>query len=434
MLAFLLAALVAQAQPVPDGAPGGAVVVRVVDRNSGCVSSQRRDCDWTAVAGGIASEFGALTTAELAAIRRRILDAPRERDDLLARIGFTPQTFAANRARILASAWPRDIPRPDPLELPAEHAALLDYAAVAPHVLHLLLGRSERSTLLHEVVIEIAGDPAIRVETSAEQPFLLPWKITVGGEVRISEDVEVSRALVPLLDPEGPNRGLLDGERYWTEEFWSERRFWVPEVGGEIEMALSTRPHTQLAGYREAIRRFRLGAREVGHWDGPSTIEALLFARGTARIERVSWTASLDGNPGSTWSSVLRHHAAAERAVACRPWLCDRSTSSPKPTLELRILGEPAPYEWADPAASAAWKESRLTGAPDFELRAYSGNQVVATLWLTRDGEEALLSTRWPTAGESWRDALFGLPHGGFSRAFGVVDGQGRYRALRGSR
>lgn len=434
MLALALAASAAQVDPGRVADSRHAVAVQVVDRMSGCFLSRRKDCSWTAAGDRIVSAFGALTTAQLDAIRRTILDAPQERDDLLARVGFTRSAFEANRARILDAAWPYDMPRPDPLELPPEHARLLDYDDVAPRVLDLLLGRTERSTDARHVAIEIAGDPAIRVGSTSEHPFLLPWTITVGRETRISADVEVSRALVALLDPEGPNRALLDGARYWSEEFWSERHFWQQHVGSEIEMALATGPCAQFAGYRDAVRRFRLSASvaTVGH--GPAMLSAQLTAREPSVIGRVSWSAHYEDGFAGTWDELLRLYDHAERAAATREWMRAWSAGRPEPAFELRVVGASTASAPDDAEAIAAWKRSGLRGEPAYELRVLSGYQTVGTLWLARRGLDAMLSTRWTTCGGRWSDAAFGPPCGPFGRTFGVVDRSGGYGSLAAAR
>ncbi len=116
-------------------------------------------------------------------------------------------------------------------ELDPELEQYLSYDYLAPRILNWVQGRSWFPTLSRYFEVVLPGEPTITVSSHGLIPWMFPWKVTVGTESWEVADPDISRALIPLADPEGNCIDLLAGSQYWTTEFWRDASFWEPDVG-----------------------------------------------------------------------------------------------------------------------------------------------------------------------------------------------------------
>lgn len=407
--------------------------IRVQDTTSGCYARTERVYAWKATGTGYACEFGSVTTAQVDRLRATILEAPDDRADLLQRVGITPVTVAAHRSTILDVAWPRALPRPNPLELPPELAHLLEFERLAPHVRAELLGRNWDSTSQRRLEIEIPGDPPIRITSTGLVPHMLPWTIEVRGQQRESNDVEISRAVLIVLDPKGPNRAHVDGATYWRDEFWSADMFWRRFVADEIDAALSAEAYAKLAGYREALEIFRIDRVQTGSINmQPDSLFVQLTALRPSAIDGAWWWSPLaDGKPSADWNALLGVHRRATRAVQAHPWLLEWKTSAPDRTLDMHAVGDVGYSEsMIDAFVEPPWKHAGLAGAPEFEILLRRKGDWCGTVWLSSADPAALIETAQPGPRTHWFDALDFSFHP-TEPDYGVVDGAGNFHARR---
>lgn len=414
--------------PKPTSAP-----IRIHDAIAGCFHRDDRKYEWKSDGTGYTAEWGKLSSAELDKIRATILEAPPDRPDLLDRIGFTRASLAANRQTILEAAWPDSMPRTKPLELPSGSTHLLDFDRIAPFVRSELLGQNWFSTSGHEVEIEIAGDPAIRIRSTGQVPYMLPWEIEAGGKRWDSNDVEISRAVLVLLDPKGPNRAHVDGAAYWRDAFWRSGDFWDRFVGREIDTDLSSAAYAALPGYSAAMDLFRIDKTQTGSINSqPESLFVQMTARHPSTIDGAWWWSPLsEGKPSVDWNEFLRLHAAASRAVEGQKWLLEWKASGPDRTIDMHAAGRVAYSETMIASfVLPPWKHAGLAGAPEFEILLRRKGEWCGTVWLSSADPAAMIETAKPGVRTHWFDALDFSFHP-TQPEYGVVDGAGVFRSRR---
>jgi len=222
--------------------------LRVLDAiRTGYGSTERID---TWVYSGFAFHCRARTMRddEVAEIRRVVMAAPTRVDDLLATVGITPRTLAAHRDDVLAASLPRAWKENGGLPtLSPELERLLSYDNMRATIENELVGANHKGKGDNELEVVLPGDPEIIVRSSGPAPWMLPWEIEAGGRTWWSPDVRVSKALLPLVAPDGACAGLLDGEAYWTEDFYRDEDFWRHWIGPELDAALPSETVTILA-------------------------------------------------------------------------------------------------------------------------------------------------------------------------------------------
>lgn len=414
--------------PSPDRAP-----IVVQDLFAFCGGGSWSRYEWESDGDSYRSSWRRIDAAEFARIRSVIANAPKEGVNLLEEIGFTRATLAAHHAQILDTAWPEEIPRPNPFVLPPELEFLLDYDRLAQHVLKELLRPNGTSTRTPELAIDLPGEPGIHVETMGQNAFLLPWKVRVGDKTWISSDIEVSRAVLALVDPQGACHFLLDGANYWRTEFWSDYFFWSTFVGNDLETRLVPDAHTRVGGYEQAQHRFRVDRSRVGSFEGvPDALFVELTALRPGDVDAARWWSPLlTGLPSANWMQFLEAFDKASRAVERQSWLREWKAAGPGRSIEAQIVGD-VPY--ADPEAEVfgldPWEDAHLVGVPEIEIVLRRQGAACGTVWLSSKDPAAIIEAARSGPGEHWFDAL-DFAFQPTQPEYGLVDAAGHFSARR---
>jgi len=386
------------------------VSIRVHDATSGCLHSDARDYVWTQAEGGFRRGNDFVAQTDIDALRKQVLSSSGTPEDLLSRIGITPASIAAHRDVILETAWPESQqPKGGQRELPAELEPLLHYESLAPHILAELTGKNWTSTTHLDVRIEIPGDPAITIASDGLVPWKLPWRIEAGGKSWESCDIELSRSLKRLVDPQGPNAELLDGTRYWSEDFWRNNSFWDRFVGRALDSALSGQQYTKLEGYLEAMDRFRVDKVQSGSINmQPDSLFLEISARYPSLLDGAWWWNPLkDGKPTSNWREFLAVYDAALRRVEGQAWLQDWKNAAPDRTLEVHAVGRVGfAARMRDNFVVPPWKDAKFRGDPEFEILMRRKGDWCGTVWLSSTEPGALIATAHKGPGDHWFDRL----------------------------
>lgn len=384
--------------------------IRVQDDSDGCFHHVSRHYEWTRGEGGFTRGMASVSQAEIDSLRKQILGSTGTPDDLLARIGITPASIASHRDVILETAWPESQrPKSGPLELPAELEPLLTYESLAPHILAELTGANWKSTTHVRLKIELPGDPPITIQSEGLVPWKLPWKIEAGGKSWESCDLEVSRSLRRLVDPEGPNAELLDGTRYWSEGFWKNEEFWRRFVGAALDSALSGQQYSRLDGYLEAMDWCRVDRAMSGHINmQPESLFLEISTRYPSLLDAARWWNPLkEGKPTFNWKDFTAAYDAALRQVGTHTWLEDWKNAGPDRTLELQAVGRSGFAErMRDSFVVPPWKDSRFSGEPEYEILLRRKGQWCGTVWLSAAEPGALIETAHAGPGDHWFDKL----------------------------
>jgi len=401
--------------------------VSVHDASGGCYGWSEHDSVWT------------LAAAHLGERRRISLAAPERVPDLLGSVGITPDVLAAHRDEILATAMPRNWKDGDVLpELPPHLERLFGWDHLHEAMEREVRSQNWGSTYGHVVDVVLPGEPEIRLRSQGLAPCMLPWRITAAGRTWSSDDVRVSRAVLPLLAPEGPSRRLLDGASYWSEGFWSDDRFWRRWVGGALDQAFSENEYVRLEGYELANGLLRVDEVITGNINGqPLSMFFELSARRPSAIDELRWfNPIVDGVTTHSWHDLLLTWRDAMRAVEREAWIGAWRRAGPERTVGLEVVGargvsQTRPEQLVLPA----WRDAGFTAEPDFELLFRRGRKWCATVYLARDQPGALIDTAKPEVGGAhWLDVLDVSFHPrGKPPTYGRVDAVGGFelRTLR---
>jgi hypothetical protein len=404
--------------------------IRVQDDADGCFHHVSRHYEWKRTEGGFTRGTAAVSQAEIDSLRKQILASSGSRDDLLARIGITPASIAAHRDVILETSWPEaHRPKAAPLEIPSELEPLLTYESLAPHILAELTGRNWKSTTHLRLRIEIPGDPGITIQSEGLVPWKLPWRIEAGGKSWESCDLELSRSLKRLVDPQGPNVELLDGTRYWSEGFWKNEEFWSRFVGAALDSALSGQQYSRLEGYLEAMDWCRVDQAMSGHINmQPESLFLEISTRYPSLLDTARWYNPLkDGQPTYSWRDFTATYDAALRQVGTQTWLEEWKNAGPDRTLELNSAGRAG---FADTHRERfvvpPWNDAKFHGEPEFEVHLRRKGQWCGTVWLSGAERGALIETAHSEPGDHWFDKLEFSFHLN-QPTYGRVDASGQF-------
>jgi hypothetical protein len=405
--------------------------IKVHDKTSGCFHSDVRDYEWEQRDGGFWRRGSLLDTEWVEALRKQILGSSGTPADLLAQAGITPASLASHREEILRTAWPESQPPKDPDHpiLPPELEPLLSYDTLAPHILDELLSKNWSSTTNYYLSVEIPGDPVLKIRSRGLVPWKLPWTIEAGGKTWESCDLALSRSLARLLDAEGPNKSLIDGTRYWAEEFWKEENFWERFVGRALDAALSGVEYARLEGYVEAMDRFRVVDAQSGSINmQPESLFLGLESIAPSALDAAWWWNPLkDGQPTSTWRDFFFAYDAALDLVEKQAWLGEWKAAGPERTLEVHVVGRVGYAEtMRDDFVVPPWKHAGFSGDPSFEILLRRKGNWCGTVWLSKEEPGALIETANGGGAGHWFDKLNFSFHP-TEPTYGRVDGQGNF-------
>lgn len=423
MLATALASLLLAAPP------DGAAVIRISDGSTGCFHQDERRYEWRRDGSGWIRDGSRLPAAEVESIRDVLLHSRGAPVDLLARVGFTPEAFAAHRDAIVALVAPptwRDASG-KPLPLPPELEPLLSFERLAGPVRSELVGEGFGSTTQVWLVVELPGDPRIVARTHSQQPGMLPWKVTAGGKTWTTVEPAISAALLRLVDPTGPSARRLDGTPYWTEDIWQDASLWSRLVGDELVQQLALRQAATAPGYAEFDRRFVVEKAESGGINGqPDSAFYRVSARRPQLVDAAWWWNPLEnGARTRTWNDFLRAFDEVAEAASRQQWLADWKAAGSDRHVEAHIVGvTPVAETMLAMLVQPGWAHAGFRGTPEIELLLRRGDQWCGTIYLARNDRRAFIETAKHGPGQHWFDQLeLSFHPNGDPPAYGLVEG-----------
>lgn len=411
-------------------APANAKVdaIRVHDASSGCGYSNVRDYEWRGDLGGFRRGDVLRTQQEVDTLRVSVLASKDKSVDVLAQIGFTPAQLVARREEILAAAWPPSLDDGEPRDVPGSVEALLSYEKLAPLVLAELVG-PRHGTEQRELRVVLPGTPVITIESDSLSPWKLPWHVSVGAEQWDCADVSMTRSLARFVDADGPNGELVDGTRYWTDEFWHDRRFWRwSALYRELDSALAARRYTPLDGYAQAMERFTIDRVSSGQMNLlPDALVFELTPRSASPLDHARWWNTLvDKRPVSTWNDFVTVFDCARECVAAHAWLAAWKAAGPNRTLSLDAMGKYGfPGGVRRSNVVPPWRDAGFQGEPEFQVLLCRGRDWCGTVWLSRQEPGTLVEMASGGTTEHWFDRLEVAFHPA-APTYGRIDANGK--------
>jgi len=403
----MLLALVLSA-PLAALGPGDGGTLRVLEATTGCPPVIELRNTWVLEGDVWCLDGRAVPRERLDELRRRVFESRGEPDDLLERVGVTPEALAERLADVAVAA------RVDPLGRrlveSSRPPACEIFDAVAVRARAEVLGRNRSSSVGCRLRLELPGDPPIVVESRGETPWMLPWSVGCGTEAWRCADPAVSLAVLPFLDPAGPLAELLDGRTYWASDFWSDPMFWEP-LRWTLESILVQDAFRRLSGHALLGERWRVDAARFADLDGsgPSVAPLLtLLARRPEAVDSVRWLDPWpDARPVATWNELIEVVDAVASAVERERWLLEWKAAGPERRIVLDVVGRRTRSDaHVQRLVERSWVDAALGGRPDVQLRLLRAGDYAATVWLLLDAAGGLVTKARPGEGSHPLDRL----------------------------
>jgi hypothetical protein len=410
---FVLTSLLVVGHGRAHVAPGE-VRVRVEQRSAGCNHSEGRQHEWLLEGDEFTWGDRRIPRTTMSALRQAIVDARHEVPELLDEVGVTPESLAAHRDEILATAMPDAFRRKSSWAsavLPAEIRRLLAWDRVAPLIRDELLGKWWGSTEKRFVRVTFFTDGhELVVESHELVPWMLPWTVTVDGNSFTSEDLAIPRAVLGLVDPKGPCGDTLDGSDWWPDRFWTDGGFWRRFVGEELDPLLSKEVYTALPGWSRASQRFVVRRVRTGAVDlRPDSMWFELDTLLPAAIDAARWfDFLLDQWPAQTWDDFLALYEKANACAEAQRWLIEWKGLDPTRRIRLDAAGTRGIAElWVEDMVMPAWAHAGFPGEPEFQLLMLEDQRLVGTVYTSSRLRGALIETaHLDRVMDGWRTSL----------------------------
>jgi len=356
--------------------PARSADLTIVELSSGCLSSLTCSNRFRAVRDGYVDDEGcSLSREDVAALRNRVLASRPgpagtlekifdEPDDYLASLGITDEVLSAHipaiRAVCVAKGW--NLPGGSMHGIPAELEHLFTPGQLKLRLATYLLRVSSGSTQRRGVLVDIPGDPWIRLGTGSDAPEFVPWFVVAGAERWYTLDRELSQAIADLAPSAGGMRPSLAHERDWRESVWSNARAWQ-DLRTEVDQVLSRRQFESIRGWPEMEKRavpekwtsqpFRFLPTMELRPTTPGVIDTLLVRPGS--------------NADGDWTDVASGYDLVARAASTQPWL-QRWKVANSGHLSVFLPRGHEDLASRRVIAVRAWREARLPGSPQFFL------------------------------------------------------------------
>jgi len=262
----------------------------------------------------------------------------------------------------------------------------------------------------------VIKDPSLHAETievssTHECPWMLPWTIRM-GDTKSSTYSTTLPLKLKALDPcgKGPNQSLLDGEKYWQQDFWSDRLLWSYQVGFQLDQALGIEllealPGAPSVGKNYTVQKCSFAA----DLSKPDFLLAELAPVDRGAIDCLLWQNQINrGQPVFTWEQLHDKFKLCQAAVKEHPWLEEWRKSNSENQIVCTVTGQSCvlePGKNIDEFILPAWRDARLSGKPEIEVTLRRGRFTCGIIYLSPLEKKSLVVLAMPQAGgKHWFD------------------------------
>jgi len=377
------------------------------------VEPYEHDFEW--VPAGDSYQCGTETVSRSAveALRRIALASRQEPPDFLATLGVTPAAVEQHRAEILGQFEGAEGYGLNKHPLPArddlENVLRFDVISQALRD-ELRYFRKSSSTTFVEIRVTLPGEVPITItsEGQGDTGWLLPWQIETPDRTWRSWNIEIPRAILPLLDASSPNRYVLDGTSYWSDYFWTSSFLWWEIYDYRLDAIGPASRYETLPGYADVAPWFHVESSRPGSGGDAYGVVMAITAPSDGPIQHVRWWNPLEnGTPSSSWTDFLVAWDRSVEAVRWHDWIEAWRLSGNDRRVRLLAVGRNAFVRSdRDENVMLAWNHAGLRGEPGVEIELQRGEQTAATVFLSCDEPGALIVSAIPGAGDHWLDRM----------------------------
>ncbi|MBI5174556.1 MAG: hypothetical protein HY986_16855 [Candidatus Melainabacteria bacterium] len=262
----------------------------------------------------------------------------------------------------------------------------------------------------------VIKDPSLHAETievssSHECPWMLPWTIRT-GDTKCSTYSTTLPLKLKALDPcvKGPNQNLLDGAKYWQQDFWSDRLLWSYQVGFQLDQALGIELLEALPGALTVGKNYTVTKCSfAADLSKPHFLLAELAPVDRGAIDCLLWQNQINrGQPVFTWEQLHDKFKLCQAAVKEHPWLEEWRKSNSENQIVCTVTGQSCvlePGKNIDEFILPAWRDARLSGKPEIEVTLRRGRFTCGIIYLSPLEKKSLVVLAMPQAGgKHWFD------------------------------
>lgn len=325
-------------------------------------------------------------------------------------LGITPESVKQHHDELLKSTI--FLKSPIYKKISIEDYAELSYPEVCKHAKDRLTYNDASTTHVNFTMkINAPEVNAEKIELSSfhDAPYMLPWNVKVGNQSWETYSLEIPKKLFQLSDKAGFCAPLLNGKKYWQEDFWTDHIFWSMHVGSNLEQRNCQKYLKLLSGFTKADKLYTIKSSQFGSINfHPDSIFTELEFKKSKSLDSCSWWNYFKNEmPTADWHDFNKMTDRCEQVVGKRKWLMNWKNSKPTNKLHCEFAGtnyysERDLNEYVMPA----WLDAGLKGKPEFEIRLNRSDSSGGKIFLSSIEPRTLVLDAAPRKGNHWFDKL----------------------------
>lgn len=260
-----------------------------------------------------------------------------------------------------------------------------DVASVASKIVNQHGAVEHGTSISFEATWDKGNTPRVIVSSEGAAPYLLPWKIQYGKKCWRSYDVNIPIALSRCSTYLFPMT-YLDGQNWWTHEFWQQRRYWQAAFLGLINRCVLEILRKQQLDSSS----FEIVAAGVEDPDHPRLSIHLKSLSEHAVVNQVHCTLPLNMKL-EDWKSITAFTQDAEREANV---VLSNMESDSRKSQEIAIFCEEYQKTFRDSFSklgSSFWNSSGLHTVPSFSFVILENDIPKSIVFKTPESERMLV-------------------------------------------
>ncbi|MCW5821197.1 MAG: hypothetical protein KIT34_00240 [Cyanobacteria bacterium TGS_CYA1] len=347
-------------------------------------------------------------------------------------LGINQENVARHRDELMKQCIPVQYPSWKAANVSKDLCAF-DVASISESARHRLVFEKEVSS--NQVYFSATiNDPEIcseKIEISSDNdcPWMLPWNVKVGSENWKTFSTELPLKLSFLPDRSANDcrsivcNYLLNGQKYWQTEFWSDSFFWEYDIRKIYKDKMARNLIEQMPGFELIEPQFTVSAglnpKDIWVELKPISNEKILSSKWHIRIKH--------GRQVGSWFQILNLHQKFEPAIQRLEWLEQWKHSGGERKVCIDIKNRESTWDIPDEQANEAWKEANLPSRPNIKLELYHDNKLCTRLFMSDNCASSIILFSEPCAGMHWLDSQE-IDLQTESHSYLIIDADGRFR------
>jgi hypothetical protein len=382
--------------------------IKVSDTIDGCFEHKKSECEYKKVGGQFVDKDKKIDERTVADVIKTFMESRKTTSFNAGELGITEESVARHHDQMVEAAvhWQSGVPRVVPKDL-AYLFQLPNVAAQAETRMRMYENSTTKACLSVSINDSSSNPQSIEVTSDKLCAWMLPWTVKVGQESWKTYSLDVPRAVAKIAPAGGPNYPLLDGSKYWSDEFYTDEHLWSLSAGEKLSRQAARDLAAGLVGYDEAMKKFELTDSSLASvFVEPYSLVLDLKPKDSSTISSIKWYDHIqDRQPSANWSTFLENAqkciSAADQHTFLKEWLAGGADR----TITCEISGKQC-YAGLNmsPGVKKAWSNAKMPGNPEIAVDLRVGKGWRATIFLSPGEPRALVVGCRPGEGAHWLD------------------------------